>query len=80
MCKHNKNFAIDEVMTAYHTRLAVDGRPDELNEFGQPVGYNEMGDIKYYIFRCMDCGKEKRFPYLGAGPVFVKNAVEILFP
>ena len=80
MCKHNKNFEIDEIMTALHTRRAVNGCPDELNKFGMPIGYNEMGDIQHYIFRCLDCGIEKRFPYLGSGPNFIKRAVEILFP
>lgn len=81
MCKHDKNFEIIEVMHATHLRRAVDGTPDELDAHGRPVGYNEMEDIQYYIFRCNDCRAERRFLTLSAEkPIYVKNAIVVLFP
>lgn len=81
MCNHAKNFEIIEVMHATHSRRAVGGKPDDLDACGQPIGYNEMEDIQYYIFRCNDCKAERKFPTLAAEkPIYLKNAIGILFP
>lgn len=81
MCNHAKNFEIIEVMRATHLRRAVSGNPDGLNAYGKPIGYNEVGDIQYCIFRCNDCKAERRFPSLAAEkPIFIKKAIDILFP
>lgn len=81
MCNHSKNFEIIEVMHATHLRRAIDAKPDELDQYGRPVGYNEMEDIQYYIFRCSDCNTERKFRSLSAEkPIFIKNAISVLFP
>ena len=81
MCNHTKNFEIIEVMHATHSRRAVSGKPDDLDAYGRPVGYNEMEDIQYYIFRCNDCQAERKFKTLAAEkPIYIKNAIGILFP
>ena len=81
MCIHQKNFEIIEIMNASHSRRAVNGEPEDLDQYGRPTGYNEIEDIQYYIFRCNDCQKEHQFKSLAAtSPIFVKNAIAILFP
>ena len=81
MCKHNKNYQIVEIMNASHARTACDGKPDEVDHLGRPIGYNEMEDIQYYIFRCNDCPVTRKFRSLGVErPVFIKNAIDVLFP
>ena len=81
MCKHKTNFEIIEIMNASHLRRAVGGEPGDIDKDGKPFGYNEIEDIRYYIFRCSDCNMEKRFPSLSTEkPLFVKNAIAILFP
>lgn len=81
MCNHLKNFEIEEVMSAVHCRRARDGNPEDVNDYGEPEGYNEIGDIQYYIFRCLDCQREQRFDHLSVdGPEFIKHAVSVLFP
>lgn len=81
MCKHNSNFEIVEIMEASHMRRAVNGKPEDLDQYGRPIGFNEMEDIQYYIFRCNECKAERKFKSLGAErPVFIKKAIAVLFP
>ena len=81
MCKHNKNFEIVEIMYATHSRRATNGAADELDQYGQPIGYNEIEDIEYYIFRCNDCGRNRKFKSLSAErPAYIKTAISVLFP
>lgn len=81
MCKHNENYEIIEMMHASHARRAVNGNPEELDIYGRPLGYNEIENIQHYIFRCNDCKKEQKFKSLSAEkPMFIKNAISILFP
>lgn len=81
MCKHTKNFEIIEIMHASHSRRAINGQPDELDQYGRPIGFNEIEDIQYYLFRCNDCNVERKFKTLAAEkPIYIKTAIGVLFP
>ncbi len=81
MCNHDKNFEIIEIMHASHSRRAISGVPEDLDQYGRPVGYNEMEDIQYYIFRCNECKAQRKFRSLAdEKPVFIKKAIAVLFP
>lgn len=81
MCNHSKNFEIIEVMHATHSRRAVCGNPEDLDAYGRPIGYNEVEDILYYIFRCNDCRMQRKFSTLSEQkPIYLKKAIGILFP
>lgn len=53
MCKH-KNGELIEFMNATHARDFINGKLDA-------IGYNEVGDIRFYQFRCVDCRKTWKF-------------------
>lgn len=53
MCKH-RNGELIEVMDATHSRELSNGELDA-------IGYNEVEDIRFYLFRCFDCHREWRF-------------------
>lgn len=75
MCKHNKNFKITEVMSATHTRSGKDGVALDVG-----IGYNEIGDISHYEFKC-ECGKFVRFgAFSSKKPDYVNNALKVLYP
>lgn len=81
MCNHSKNFEIIEIMHASHARRAVDAKPDELDQYGRPLGYNEIEDIQHYYFVCTDCGIKRKFKSLSVEkPAFIRAAVAVLFP
>ncbi len=52
-CKHQTGEFI-EVMSATHCRQVENGNVDT-------IGYNEIGDISHYLFRCYDCKKVFKF-------------------
>ena len=49
ICKH-KNGILVEIMEATHTRYVRNG-------VMQDFGFNDMGNIQGYAFRCEECGK-----------------------
>jgi hypothetical protein len=75
-CRHDKNYEIIELMDAYHIRTAEDGVARDAD-----MGYNEMGNIRHYVFNCLNCNKRTTFPHLYVEkPVFIKKAIDVLYP
>lgn len=52
-CKH-LNGQFNELMDAVHTRYVENGKIDS-------IGYNDVGNITGYEFRCYDCKKDFRW-------------------
>ncbi len=57
-CKH-LNGVLSEIMVAYHERTVENGLMED-------IGYNNVGEITGYEYKCLDCGKAFMFSYSGA--------------